>query len=167
MPDQVLTVDTSVPDQALTVDTSVDAEENLDDVQSDFRTEIYEKAAELSYFSVDQPENVVDGFTSGGYNILKGLVAGPILLATAPFACAYEEASIAEVSTEHVTNVVISFLYLVFVYNSIRNVLRCAVILVSYCMQTTFRRTRVQLVMEFWAFSTDWFEGYSEDLPLC
>jgi hypothetical protein len=65
--------------------------------RSDFQTEIYEKAAELSYFSVDQPENAADGFTSGGYNILKGIISGPAIIATAPFACAYEEASQAEV----------------------------------------------------------------------
>lgn len=63
-----------------------------EELSSLHRSVVVDRAKELSYFKVDTPSHLVDGITTGEYNVLKGAIAGPVLLVTAPFACAIEEA---------------------------------------------------------------------------
>jgi hypothetical protein len=55
--------------------------------------DVVDTAKEMSYFYVEPPSNIVDGLLGAEYNLIKGAIAGPLLLATAPFSCALEEAS--------------------------------------------------------------------------
>jgi len=45
-----------------------------------------------SYFIVNDPQSLTDGIGRTEYNFAKGAITGPILLATAPFACAIDGA---------------------------------------------------------------------------
>lgn len=56
-----------------------------------FPPDIRAKAEQLSYFHVDRPSNAIDGIANSEYNFIKGAVAGPVMLVTAPFIGASEE----------------------------------------------------------------------------
>ncbi len=68
-----------------------------------FPPDIRAKAEQLSYFHVDRPSNAIDGIANSEYNFIKGAVAGPVMLVTAPFIGASEEMKGKQVS-HHIFN---------------------------------------------------------------